>query len=100
MERKQLNREYLQKTLESRIQADLGADVLSGAALTVTQDGQTLWEGCFGTARSDSLFRLASMTKPITAAAGLVLSRPEILRRMCIQPFDKGGVCRYNREKT
>lgn len=61
------------------IEADVSADILSGrvggAALLVKQHGQDVYRRCFGNAKPDqpltpdALFRMASMTKPITAVA-------------------------------
>lgn len=75
-----LNKALLKEKLENRIQADLNAGRVDGVAVSVMQDGQTLYENHFGIATEQSLFRLASMTKPITAAAVLLLTERGKLR--------------------
>lgn len=59
--------------VEKRIKEDLATGRVDGVSVCVSQKGQTLYEHCFGTARKDSLYRIASMTKPITAAAVMLL---------------------------
>ena len=68
-----LNKALLKETLENRIRADLDAGRVDGVAVSVMQDGQLLYEQHFGIATERSLFRMASMTKPVTAAAVLLL---------------------------
>lgn len=55
--------------------------LLNGAACCVTLDGKTAYQGIFGAAnieqneklRKDTMYRLASMTKPITAVAVMMM---------------------------
>ena len=68
-----LNKALLKETLENRIRADLDAGRVDGVAVSVMQDGQLLYEQHFGLATEQTLFRMASMTKPVTAAAALLL---------------------------
>lgn len=69
----------LKENLEATILSDVASGKVGGAAIAVTQDGKTVYQGCFGDERigirvtEHTLFRLASMTKPITAAAILLL---------------------------
>ena len=71
----------LKKRLECRIGNDVASGRVGGAAVAVCQDGNLLYENRFGTQsplskeplRKDALFRIASMTKPITAVAVLKL---------------------------
>lgn len=60
-------------TVENRILQDLATGHIDGASVLVSQKGQTLYKAHFGTAKPDSLYRIASMTKPITAVAVLLL---------------------------
>ena len=72
--------------LKQRMEARIGGDIASGrvgcAAVRVCQNGEVLYENRFGTQapdtqeplRGDALFRIASMTKPITAVAILQLA--------------------------
>ncbi len=57
------------------------ANTLNGAACCVTIDGKTAYQGVFGSAniekndklRKDTMYRLASMTKPVTAVAVMMM---------------------------
>lgn len=60
--------------VEKRIEQDLVSGHIQGASVHVSQRGKTLYEAHFGNATDRSLFRIASMTKPITAAAVLLLA--------------------------
>ena len=60
-------------TVKKRIKEDLSSGHIDGASVSVLQKGKTVYENHFGIAKPDSLFRIASMTKPITAAAVLLL---------------------------
>ena len=60
--------------IEQRIREDLASGHIKGAAVHVSRWGETLYEAHFGNVRENTLFRLASMTKPITAAAVLILA--------------------------
>ena len=76
-----LDIEKLSANIESRMKNDLDANNLSGASVLVKQGGKVVYKKHFGTTSpeggepiSDStIFRLASMTKPITAVAALIL---------------------------
>ncbi len=75
-----LNPELLKQNIEKRINADIESGRVGGAAVKVMQNGETLYRADFGYSDCDSkaplapntIFRLASMTKPITAAAILI----------------------------
>jgi CubicO group peptidase (beta-lactamase class C family) len=66
--------------IEQRIGEDLQAQRISGAAVAVLQHGKVLYKAAFGTRApetsqplaADALFRIASMTKPVTAVAVLI----------------------------
>lgn len=66
--------------VKRRILADLASGHIQGAAVHVSRWGQTLYEAHFGNVTENSLFRLASMTKPITAVAVLLLADRKKLR--------------------
>lgn len=78
---KRLNKSELKKNIEARINSDIEACNISGAVCLVMQDGEVLYKGAFGVKTpgtdiplsEDAVFRLASMTKPITAAAAMIL---------------------------
>lgn len=59
--------------VEKRIKEDLAAGRIEGASVSVMQKGAILYENHFGHAAPNSLFRIASMTKPVTAVAVLKL---------------------------
>ena len=77
---KALNAEKLNALVDARVQADVDSGKVGGAALCVVQDGKVLLHKTYGYQNVDTkqpllenaLFRLASMTKPITAAAALI----------------------------
>lgn len=78
---KRLDAAALARRIEERAVLDLGEGNIGGAATSVWQAGEEVFRGHFGTHSPDgrvpltdgALFRLASMTKPITAAAILIL---------------------------
>ena len=77
-----LNQERLTQLLDARFAGDLASERVSGAAACVMQDGACVYRRFVGTAvpgenvpvDEKSLFRLASMTKPVTAVAVLLLA--------------------------
>ncbi len=78
---KHLSQQNLAAVIEKRARADIEACNIGGASVLVAQNGNTVYKGHFndsawsGTAVSDrTLFRLASMTKPITAVAAMILA--------------------------
>lgn len=81
-----LNQELLKKKLEARAASDMECGRAGALAMSVMQDGEMIYEQCFTdekqgfTVTPQSLFRLASMTKPITAVAVLILAEREQLR--------------------
>ena len=77
---KEINAEKLNKTLEARIQNDLSEGRISCADIIVKQNSQYITRITAGTADTskgfalprNSMFRLASMTKPVTGVAVLI----------------------------
>jgi CubicO group peptidase (beta-lactamase class C family) len=71
-----------QARIESAISKFLAAGDAPGVSVAVVQDGKFVWSGGFGMAdlensvpaTADTLYRLGSISKPITATAALVLS--------------------------
>ena len=78
---KLLDRARLKDLVDRRVEADVEAGRVGGAAVLVTQDGETVYQNFFGATvpsgnepiTADTVFRLASMTKPITAIAALIV---------------------------
>lgn len=76
-----LNADCLRANIEGRIAKDLEENNVSGVSLIVKQNGETVYRNCFGTTvpggdtpvTPDTLFRMASMTKPITGVAAMRL---------------------------
>ena len=70
-----LNKDKIKNKIYKRCSDDLQAGRIGGAAVLVKQNGKTLYREFFGSAGEEreinekTLFRLASMTKPITATA-------------------------------
>ncbi|MFR1760265.1 MAG: serine hydrolase domain-containing protein, partial [Christensenellaceae bacterium] len=60
--------------IDEMMAADLAGCRIDGAAVSVTCGGRTVLRRYYGAAREGMIFRLASMTKPITAAAVLLLA--------------------------
>lgn len=77
---KRLNVLRLTEALDARLQVDLEANRINGASVSVMQDGQLLYERHAGLAVERTLYRMASMTKPVTAAAVLLLAEVDKLR--------------------
>lgn len=78
---KTLNLELLKSNIENRINEDMAAGRVDGVVVIVNQNGKTVYENTFGSKtagandnemRMDTMYRLASMTKPITGAAAMI----------------------------
>ena len=74
-----LNKEILKERIEGTVTSDIEKGKVGGAAIAVIQDGKKVYQDCFGSEKTGicvterTLFRMASMTKPITAVAILLL---------------------------
>ncbi|MBE6787012.1 MAG: beta-lactamase family protein [Ruminococcaceae bacterium] len=75
-----LNKNLLQQNIENSIKNDIKYSNIAGAAVMVAQNGKILMNEHFGFSdapnqkplKSGAMFRLASMTKPVTAIATLI----------------------------
>lgn len=83
---KSLDPQRLQQNVDAIARFDLDNRKVFGCAYLIVQEGGVTLERCYGAAGPDreavsprSLFRLASMTKPITAAAMLMLEERGLL---------------------
>ncbi|MBR5601351.1 MAG: serine hydrolase [Clostridia bacterium] len=84
---KKLNVEKLNALVDARVQADIDSGKVGGAALCVVQDGKVLLRKLYGyknvdtkePLQFDTMYRLASMTKPITAVAALIAREQGLL---------------------
>lgn len=76
---RKLNRHLLQTRLEQTIGDDIAGGMVGGVAVMVLQQGEVAHESYFSSENlgisvtEDTQFRMASMTKPITGAAILIL---------------------------
>lgn len=68
------DRALLADSLDKRAQADLKNNDISGASIVVCQNGEIVYKNFFGDVVENTLFRIASMTKPITAVAMMILA--------------------------
>ena len=76
---KVLNVKKLQETLEKRCTQDIGRGAISGVQIAVNQAGKRVYQAEFGTngvqgepLKHDTIYRIASMTKPVTTLAVLL----------------------------
>ena len=84
---RKLNAEKLNALVDARVNADSASGKVGGAALCVVQDGEILLHKTYGyqnattkePLREDAMYRLASMTKPITAVAALIAEEQGLL---------------------
>ena len=77
---KRLNEGALAKAVETRARENLAMGNIGGISVLVAQENQVIYQGCFGTkdmkadpVTEETIFRIASMTKPITAVAAMIL---------------------------
>lgn len=76
-----INKYKLKENIEKRMNFNLEKCNIGGAVCLVEQAGEVLYQGAFGVKtpgedvplQTDAIFRLASMTKPITAVAAMIL---------------------------
>ena len=70
-----LDKNRVKENIEKRLRDDVSSGRVGGASVLVKQGGEVVYKNQFGRAdestplSSDAVFRLASMTKPITAVA-------------------------------
>ncbi len=69
----EVNKAFLSEDIRKRAEHDIAQGNIGGASVLVKQNGKVMYKGCFGNASEDSVYRIASMTKPVTAAAILIL---------------------------
>ncbi|MBE6731158.1 MAG: beta-lactamase family protein [Ruminococcaceae bacterium] len=76
-----LDRSLLKETIESRLSEDIKLCKVGAAQILVKEKGEVAYEAMFGDFKSkegkalgyDTVFRLASMTKPVTAVAVMIM---------------------------
>jgi CubicO group peptidase (beta-lactamase class C family) len=75
-----LNLDLLEKTINDRVNGEVLEGKVGGSAVAVTQCGKTVFENYYGfqdvektvSVNSKTMYRLASMTKPVTAFAAVL----------------------------
>ena len=85
---KRLDLALLAQNVAQTAESDMAQGKAFGSAYWVMQDGEVVYNRCFGYTSAhgtapvteDTLFRMASMTKPITAFAALILIDRGVLR--------------------
>ena len=85
---KAINTVRLKELIDRRVSDDVAAGRVGGSIVLVEQDGETVYQGGFGVANPDTgvavtdrtVFRMASMTKPITAVAALIVMERGLLQ--------------------
>ena len=78
---KYLNAEILKERIEKSAAENISSGRVSGLSALVYQDGKVLYRNCFGVmkvgesepVKEDTIYRIMSMTKPVTAVAILIL---------------------------
>jgi len=78
---RKLDPHRLKANIEAAAEYDFGNSKVFGCAYRVCQGGRIVYDNCFGSVvptgntpvTQDTLFRMASMTKPVTALAALIL---------------------------
>lgn len=69
-----IDSEKLKQKIEATLRADMDSGKVGAAVMAVRQKGKLVYQGLFGeNVTEKTVFRMASMTKPVTAAAVLVL---------------------------
>ena len=80
---KRIDINKLKAEIEKTVWSDIESGKVGGASLCVMQDGETVYSNCFSSdiiaVNEKTLFRLASMTKPITAVAVMKLCERGLL---------------------
>jgi len=69
---RRLDREKLLENVTRRVEEDIAAQTVSEVALSVWQDGEEVLTRGFGGVNERTVFRMASMTKPVTAVATMI----------------------------
>ena len=67
-----MNLERLKK-LDELFQKEIDKEHLKGCSFAVFEKGEKIYENAFGTDQLDSVYKIYSMTKPITSVAAMIL---------------------------
>lgn len=61
------------KQLDALFEREMKAERIKGASLVIEHRGEPVFANVYGTDKEDSIYKIYSMTKPITAAAVMIL---------------------------
>lgn len=83
-----LNKNILEKNIEERINSDITQGKIAGASVCVIQNQKEIYRNFFGYSNCETktllteknLFRMASMTKPVTAVCIYILAEKNLLK--------------------
>ena len=67
-----MNLEKLQK-LDELMETEMKAERIKGASLLIEHKGKRVFQNTYGTDKADSIYKVFSMTKPITTVAFMML---------------------------
>lgn len=67
-----MNQEQL-KRLDALFESEMQKERIKGASLVVEHKGKREFKNCYGSDREDSIYKVFSMTKPITTTAFMIL---------------------------
>lgn len=111
---KRINKDILKENMKKRIAGDTDSGKVAGAAVCIMQNDMVLYRDFFGCSDAETkkpitesnLFRMASMTKPVTAVCILILEERGLLKisdpiskylpgfkNMFVGRMDNGKVC-------
>lgn len=107
-----IDKNVLRASIEKRVCRDIEEERIFGTSVLVKQEGEVLYKDFFGTTSPlnnepmavDTLFRIASMTKPITAAAIMILEDRKKLSvddevRKYFPEFSAMGIAEFDKNK-
>ena len=119
---KKINAEVLGANIEKSAEKNLSSGKICGASALVYQNGEVIYKNCFGVTevggdcpvKENTVFRIMSMTKPITAVAILILMErgllslddlvekyiPEFAEQYIGELDENGEVVRVGKAKT
>src|SRR6266404_3699240 len=78
------------KVLSERLQQAVDAGRIAGAVAAVTNRQETLWAGAFGDVQPDTIFYIASSSKPLAATTIILQAPPDDHTRQLLS--HSGGI--------
>lgn len=68
-----LDRDFLRRHMDALLGGEVSSGRLGGASLAVEHRGERVYTACFGVDKPDSIYKIYSMSKPVTAVAVMTL---------------------------